>query len=67
MSTDLIGKTAVVYQDIPSGEAGKVTVRMRGTDEQLFARAPIGESILTGTKVLITDLLNSSTVTVQPL
>lgn len=62
---DLIGKTGVVALDITPPGAGKVTVYRSGTDEDLFARSTV--PIITGTKVLITDVLDTSTVTVQPL
>jgi membrane protein implicated in regulation of membrane protease activity len=62
---ELIGKTGVVALDITPPSAGKVTVFRSGTSEDMFARST--EPVITGTKVLITDVLDSSTLSVQPL
>lgn len=60
-----VGMTGVVALDIEPPDAGKVTLLIAGTDEDLFARA--STTIITGTKVLVVDVLDSNTVVVQPI
>jgi hypothetical protein len=64
---NLIGKTAVVTLDIDPGDEGKVALNRNGMRASMFARSNVTDLIKRGTKVLITDVLDTNTLNVQPL
>lgn len=60
------GATAEVYLRIPGGDdCGKITVSHEGSTHELLAYAD--EEIATGRKVVIVQVLDDSSVIVQPL
>jgi len=62
-SSGLAGRTGTVVTRIPAEGYGEVTVSYAGHSMKVNARAP--EPIAAGTRILVTDVLSSSSVVVR--
>jgi hypothetical protein len=64
---EAIGKEAVIYQQIPKGGAGKVTVSLQNLTHEIDAISFTDERLASFTKVQIIKKENDHTVVVVPL
>jgi hypothetical protein len=63
-----IGKYGTVYTTIPAEESGvgKIQLNLQNRTMEYLAQTP-GHAIAPGTKVVVTDIVTSDTVTVEPV
>ncbi len=64
---EAVGKTAVVYQKIPAGGSGKISISLSGLSYEMEARASEGQEIPSFTPVKVIYTHDLRTVVVQPL
>ncbi len=64
---EAIGKEAEIYQKIPKGEAGKVTVSLQNLTHEIDAISLSKEELASFTKVHIIKKANDHTVVVAPV
>jgi membrane protein implicated in regulation of membrane protease activity len=64
-----IGKTATVYIPIPGGNkgTGKVQVKVQGRLAEFAATTSSSDKLITGAKVVVVDVIDGSTLKVEPL
>ena len=61
---DALGITAEVYLSIPENGSGRINVPINGVSREIEARSQHGNSIPTGTKVLVIEVLDSVLVVI---
>lgn len=61
-----IGEEGVVYMDVPAEGAGKVRIKVGGVVSFIGARSGIESSLVAGTKVRVSRIIDSRTVEVVP-
>lgn len=62
---DSVGKTATVYERIPSDGTGVIQVSFAGMLREIKARSADGADIASGQTVIVASVLNDSTVSVK--
>lgn len=67
--TNTIGKTATVYIPIPGGNegTGKVQIKVQDRLAEFAAVTSAGDKLITGAKVVVVDVIDGSTLKVEPL
>ncbi|MEL7160041.1 MAG: hypothetical protein AAFN92_04730 [Bacteroidota bacterium] len=64
-AADALMKQGTVYLTIPAGGQGIVNVNVNGASREFKARAAAGETLPTGTAILVDDYHEDGTVTVR--
>ncbi|HJN07954.1 MAG TPA: NfeD family protein [Pirellulaceae bacterium] len=67
--SNTLGKTATVYIPIPGDNAGtgKVQVKVQDRLAEFAATTSAGDKLITGAKVVVVDVIDGSTLKVEPL
>jgi len=67
--SNTLGKTATVYIPIPGGNGGmgKVQIKVQGRLAEFAAVTSTGDKLITGAKVVVVDVIDGSTLKVEPL
>lgn len=67
--SNTLGKTATVYIPIPGGNGGtgKVQLKVQDRLEEFAAVTSAGDKLITGAKVVVVDVIDGSTLKVEPL
>ena len=67
--TNTLGKTATVYIPIPGDNAGtgKVQIKVQDRLAEFAATTTAGDKLITGAKVVVVDVIDGSTLKVEPL
>jgi hypothetical protein len=67
--SNTLGKTATVYIPIPGDNAGtgKVQIKVQDRLAEFAATTSTGDKLITGAKVVVVDVIDGSTLHVEPL
>jgi len=67
--SNTLGKTATVYIPIPGANAGmgKVQIKVQDRLAEFAATTSAGDKLITGAKVVVVDVIDGSTLHVEPL